>query len=63
MKPVQWILITSRIFALSCGLAVAGNGCGDDAAVTAPPSGGLSPEEIERNEESKKAREEAARKK
>jgi hypothetical protein len=61
MKSVQWVLIASRIFVLSCGLTVIGGGCGDNATVTSGPTGGLSPEEVKRNDDSKKAMEEAAK--
>jgi len=57
MKTVQWILIGSRIFALTCGLTVLGSGCGGNSTET---GGTLSQEEIKRNEESKKAMEAAS---
>jgi hypothetical protein len=60
MKTVQWILIGSRIFALTCGLTVLSSGCGDSATVSGGPPG-LSQEEVKRNEETRKAMEEAAR--
>jgi hypothetical protein len=62
MKTVRWILIGSRIFALTCGLTVLGSGCGDSSTGTGGPTG-LSQEEVKRNEESKRAMEEASRKK
>jgi hypothetical protein len=64
MKTVRWILIGSRIFALTCGLTVPGlgSGCSDSATVTGG-SPGLSQEEIKRNEDSRKAMEEASKKK
>jgi hypothetical protein len=60
MKAVQWILIGSRVFALTCGLTVLGSGCGDNSTVTGGPPG-LSQEEIKRNEDSKRAMEEASK--
>jgi hypothetical protein len=63
MKTLQWILLASRIFALSCGLTLLGSGCGDNATVSGGPTGGLSQEEIKRNEDSKRAMEEASKKK
>jgi len=62
MKTVQWILIGSRIFALTCGLTVLGSGCGDKSTVTGGPTG-LSQEEMKRNEDSKRAMEEASKSK
>jgi hypothetical protein len=62
MKTVQWMLIGSRIFALTCGLTVLGSGCGDNPTVTSGQPG-LSQEEIKRNEESKRAMEEASKSK
>lgn len=61
MKTVQWILIGSRIFALTCGLTVLGSGCGDDSTKTGGST--LSQEEIKRNEDSKRAMEAASKKK
>ncbi len=58
MKSVRWILIGSRIFALTCGLTVVGSGCGDTSTAT---PGTVSREEAKRNDESKKAMEEAAK--
>jgi hypothetical protein len=54
MKTVQWILIGSRIFALTCGLTVLCGGCGDNSA----GAGGPSQKELKRNEDIKKAMEE-----
>jgi hypothetical protein len=63
MKTLRWILIASRIFALTCGLAVLGSGCGDSSTGAGGPKGGLSEEEIKRNDDSKRAMEEASKKK
>jgi hypothetical protein len=60
MKTLQWILIGSRVLALTCGLTVLGSGCGDNSTGT---GGSISQEEQKRNEESKRAMEEAAKKK
>ncbi len=58
MKSVRWILIGSRIFALTCGLTVLGSGCGDSTTAT---TGTVSQEEAKKNEESKRAMEAAAK--
>jgi hypothetical protein len=58
MKTIRWILIGSRIFTLTCGLTVLGSGCGDSSTGT---GGTPSQEEAKRNEESRRAMEEAAK--
>ena len=58
MKIIPWILIGSRIFALSFGLTLLAGGCGDSSSGT---GSSLSQEEQKRNEDSKKAMEDAAK--
>ena len=58
MKTVRWILIGSRIFALTFGLTFLGGGCGDNSAGT---GGSVTQEEQKRNEDTKKAMEEASK--
>jgi hypothetical protein len=59
MKTVRWILIGSRIFALTCGLTVLGSGCGDSSTTSGPA--GVTQEENKRNEDTRKAMEEYAK--
>ncbi len=54
MKVVSWLLISSRVLALSCGLTFLLAGCGGGNQTTGTS---LSDEETKRNVESKNAME------
>ena len=61
MNTVGRILIGCRILAAVAGLSVMGSGCGGGTSGTGSSTPGLSQEEIKRNEDTKKAMEEAAK--